>query len=283
MLHELYQLYLKCFPDYPVREPLFLSQLAPEKAHILIERQDGKLIGFSMIHDQSIALLCVDEDHRGRGVGTRLLEQSEAWIFTKADRVILGRGRYYLLQGVPDDKNSAVGFFQGRGFSAGWTSVNMCLPLADFHVDRLQIPPCPQDISFRFISEGEYPRLLEAVSDAQADWLDIFKDCCDPVLIAESGGEILGFEILSPNGGLFGLDKTASIGCVGVVHKARDRGVGRQMVAKGAAWLKRRGCQWVELRYVYLVDWYKKLGFEVLRHQWMGEKSRPAAWKQPKE
>ena len=41
----------------------------------------------------------------------------------------------------------------------------------------------------------------------------------------------------------------------------------------GAEWLKSRGCTGVELRYVELVNWYRRIGFTVTRRQWMGEKA----------
>lgn len=51
---------------------------------------------------------------------------------------------------------------------------------------------------FRFAKEGEKEAVLKAVDDAQAGWHCIFENCADPVFVAEWGGEIAGFEILSP-------------------------------------------------------------------------------------
>lgn len=275
MNSEIYDLYTKCFPNYPIKESLFILLLAPEKAHIICKRVGNKLIGFSMIHGNSISLLCVDEHYRNNDIGTELLKLSEKFISnTRADKIILGRGRYYLLQGVPHDDNSVVPFFEHRGYLALWTSVNMCLSLNSFQVDNIIIPPCPGNVKFRFISRDKMHQLLNAVEDAESGWLGIFQDCADPIFIAESNGIILGFEILSPYGGrfIFSTEQVGCVGCVGVINKARNKGIGRQMVVKGIEWLKNQGCTSVELRYVELVDWYKKIGFEIIRHQWMGEK-----------
>lgn len=272
---KIYDLYIRCFPEYPVKKELFMSLLEPEKAVIFTEYDGEKLTGFSMIHSNSIALLCVDDIRRRKGIGGKLLAKSEEYIQnTNAEKIILGRGSRYLLQGVPDDKYSSVDFFRKRGYTAGWTSVNMSLPLADFNAEKPDIPPCPDYVNFRFTTEADLSALLIAVSDAKPDWLDIFKTCADPVFIAEYEGKILGFEILSPDGGRFvsGKEKAGCVGCVGVINEAREKGIGRQMVVRGIEWLKGRGCTSIELRYVHLVDWYKKIGFEVIRHQWMGEK-----------
>ena len=64
-----------------------------------------------------------------------------------------------------------------------------------------------------------------------------------------------------------------SISCVGVVKEAREQGIGMQMVLEGIKWLQRQGSGSVELLYVALVDWYRKLGFQVNQRQWMGQKA----------
>ena len=281
MFEELYHLYLRCFPEYPITLNLFLDLLKPQEAYIIQKREQTQLTGFAMIHANSITLLCVDKPYRGKGIGSKLLKESEAYIAKSgADNIILGRGRHYLLQGVPADKYNHVSFFETRGYTAQWSSVNMSLSLEHFDRQSLRIPPCPEEIHFRFLRPEELPKLLIAVKNAQANWVRIFENCSDPILIAESKGQILGFEILDPNGGRFvplasddqPANRVGSVGCVGVIHAAREKGIGLQMVAGGLEWLKRQGCSSVELRYVELVEWYGKLGFEMARHQWMGEK-----------
>jgi GNAT superfamily N-acetyltransferase len=115
--------------------------------------------------------------------------------------------------------------------------------------------------------------LLLAVDNAEPGWHGIFETCTDPVLLAIDSGtdRITGFEILSKDVGRF-LKGAGCIGCVGVIQSARDKGIGRRMVAKGIDWLKSQRSPCIELRYVELVDWYKVLGFQVVGWQWMGEK-----------
>ena len=117
---------------------------------------------------------------------------------------------------------------------------------------------------------------MQAVQDAHSAWRQVYQSCTDPILVAELNGKIAGFEILAPDGGRFAdkNEKVGAIGCVGVVHNYRRKGIGLQMVAEGASWLKEQNCSSIELRYVELVEWYEKLGFRVARRQWMGEKSR---------
>ena len=125
-LEELYQLYLECFPQYPIKEAWFFDLLKPEKATLLQERREGELAGFSLIHGNAIALLCVKASCRRQGIGSKLLALSEEHIARQEEtRVILGQTRWYLLQGVPLENPEAVPFFEHRGYTAAWTSVNM--------------------------------------------------------------------------------------------------------------------------------------------------------------
>lgn len=275
MYHELYELYLRCFPEYPAAEEVFCQQLAPKAAHIISERKNGKLVGFAMVHGGSIPLLCVDGEARKQGIGSQLLEEAEAYIRSLGEeKVTLGCGAHYLLQGAPATEEN-IRFFEKRGYSAGWTSVNMELSLEGFSLESLRIPPAPEGLAYRFAEPVDMPALLAAVKDAEPSWTGIFETCIDPIFLAELDGQIAGFEILTANGGRFLRpgQQVGCVGCVGVVPTMRERGIGMAMVAQGIQWLKEQGCTLIELRYVWLTGWYGKLGFQTAAKQWMGEKS----------
>jgi ribosomal protein S18 acetylase RimI-like enzyme len=275
MFTDIFNLYNNSLPAYKMTEEVWHDWLKPEKAKIIRAYESAETIGFSLIHGSSVALLCVAEEYRGRGHGSRLLKESEEHIKSSgADKIILGQGRHYILQGVPAGNPSAVSFFEKRGYSAEWTSVNMDIRLAEFDSAALNLPPLPEGVSFRMAEEKDKSALLAAVEDADSEWVHIFEDVGDPVMLAVKDGEIVGFQILASEGARFftGDEKRGCIGCVGVINKARELGIGRRMVAEGMNLLKKQGCASVELRYVEIVDWYKKLGFYVVAEQWMGEK-----------
>lgn len=272
-MNEYYELYMRCFSDYPTAPETFSRQLRPDLGHIVERREDGELAGFAIVHEGSIPVLCVGEKYRGRGTGSALLEESEEYLrSTGIGRVSIGRGPHYILQGVPE--GPAVDFFKRRGYSAEWTSINMELSLAGFDTGRPDIPPAPDGLEYRFAESSDLPALLEAVKAAEPGWPGIFEDCSDPILLAELDGKIAGFEILCSDGGYFTRpgQRVGSIGCVGVVPDMRERGIGLDMVARGCSWLKGRGCTQIELRYTWLESWYGRLGFKTVSRQWMGEK-----------
>ena len=272
---ELYELYTRCLPAYPTSGELFQSQLRPDLARTVTRREGGRLIGCALVHGGSIALLCVDEAFRGRGIGSWLLAECEEHIRgAGGEHVVLGSGSpHYILQGVP--KGPAVEFFEKRGYTADWTSINMELDLTIFNRASLAIPPAPEGLRYRFAEQADRTALLKAVEAAEEGWVDIFAQCADPILLAELDGGIAGFEILTTGGGYFARPgaRVGCVGCVGVVPERRERGIGMAMVAEGIQWLKERGCTQVELRYTWLEGWYGKLGFRTVSRQWMGEKT----------
>jgi len=274
MTDNLYNLYLKCFPDYLCSKNTFETFLKPQHAVKFTEYDNDKLIAYTIVWGNSISLLCVDPEYQNKDIGTRLLQEAESHIQkNNPSKILLGRGSHYLLQGVPESNTVAVHFFEKCGYTASWTSVNMKLDLKNFYYNSLKIPVLSSDISFRYAEPSDMNALLASVDNTQHEWHNIFTTCTDPVLLAvESVSNcIVGFEILSFNGGRF-IKNADCIGYVGAITSARNKGIGCQMVAKGAEIFKSHGLKSIELRYVALVDWYKALGFEITNSQWMGEK-----------
>lgn len=274
-MHALYTLYSRCFPRYPVSAQLFEDLLQPNKAHIIRKHDGNQLIGFALVHKRSIALLCVEEGYRNQGIGSALLQKAEQHISRQGEEIVLlGRGKHYLLQGVPEDDEHIIRFFEKRGYTASRKSTNMSLSLADFSLASLQLPPSPPDISFRFATCADTVALHAAIEQVKPNWRSAFENCTDPILLAIRNEEIIGFEVLSPWGGRFTAadEKVGTIGCVGIIPEQRKAGIGRHMVAQGLHYLQSQQCTRCELRFVEIAPWYEKLGFKSIHPQWMGEK-----------
>lgn len=272
----LYALYGECFPCYPLSREWFFSLLALEQGKVFTRWEGGALAGAAVLHGNSLPLLCVGENFRGRGLGSQLLAQAEEHTKSQGhSQVVLGQGPHYLFQGVPEENPGAVEFFQKRGYQAAWSSVNMRLDLAGYDPGQVDIPPVPEDVAFRLLETGEEPALLAAVEDAQPAWLEFYQGCPSPILVAAEQGQLVGFAMVPPEGGRFlgDVEKPGSLECVGVVKSHRNRGIGMGMVLAGIRWLKEQGCGSIELRYVALEDWYEKVGFCTFQRMWMGEKN----------
>lgn len=274
-LRDLYEIYCEAMPRYPLTFSRFDDMISKDGSHLFTAENADKVIGFCVVSGNNIVLLCVKKEYRHSNYGKHLLIMAEGFISASYDEVILGGGG--LFQGVPcdNDEESSVPFFEKRGYSADFTSVNMGLELNEKAVEKLKEAPRPDGITYRFADDNDREKLLAAVKDAQEDWLPIFEENKDaPVLLAVCGDEIAGFEMVEEDGGMFFSDneKHSMIGCVGVTHKYRRRGIGLAMTAEGSLSLYEKNCKDIQLLYVERVAWYNKLGYEVTSRQWMGRK-----------
>ena len=274
-IRDLYEIYCEAMPRYPLTFSRFDDMISKDGSHLFTAENADKVIGFCVVSGNNIVLLCVKKEYRHSNYGKHLLIMAEGFISASYDEVILGGGG--LFQGVPcdNDEESSVPFFEKRGYSADFTSVNMGLELNEKAVEKLKEAPRPDGITYRFADDSDREKLLAAVKDAQEDWLPIFEENKDaPVLLAVCGDEIAGFEMVEEDGGMFFSDneKHSMIGCVGVTHKYRRRGIGLAMTAEGSLSLYEKNCKDIQLLYVERVAWYNKLGYEVTSRQWMGRK-----------
>lgn len=274
-LRDLYEIYCEAMPRYPLTFSRFDDMISKDGSHLFTAENADKVIGFCVVSGNNIVLLCVKKEYRHSNYGKHLLIMAEGFISASYDEVILGGGG--LFQGVPcdNDEESSVPFFEKRGYSADFTSVNMGLELNEKAVEKLKETPRPDGITYRFADDTDREKLLAAVKDAQEDWLPIFEENKNaPVLLAVCGDEIAGFEMVEEDGGMFFSDneKHSMIGCVGVTHKYRRRGIGLAMTAEGSLSLYEKNCKDIQLLYVERVAWYSKLGYEVTSRQWMGRK-----------
>ncbi len=272
---SVYSLFRRCFPSYPIEEETLSGVLGLSEATILRRFRGERCIGCAVLWENSVSLLMVAPEEQGRGVGSSLLLEAEQRIRESgADTAVLGAGSRYLFQGVPLDLPYMPGFFEKRGFRAEWNSVNMRLPLKEFSMERQKLPPVSGEIEFRFAAPSEQEALLTAVEATEPSWLTFFADSLSDVWVAVLPEGIAGFVITETEGGRFPVPgvRVGSIGCVGVVPWARERGIGRRLVASAAEWLKRQGCDYAEALYIELEEWYRAIGFETVSRQWMGEK-----------
>ncbi|MCL2521544.1 MAG: GNAT family N-acetyltransferase [Erysipelotrichales bacterium] len=267
----IYDIYLQSLPDYYITKENFNQSLKPEKAKTFFAYDKEKIVGFTLVHKNHLTLICVLPAYQRQKYGTKMLKKAEEFILESGySKINLGGGPASIFQGATINSKP---FFESFGYKANWTSVNMMLAIKDFSLKNVNIPAVETNISFRLAKETDKIELLKAVNDADSSWLEIFKNCTEPVLLAiEDNKKIVGFEIFSNARFKQGYQKASALGCVGVIQSARQKGIGRRMVLEGIIRLKEQGVEAIELLYVALVDWYGRLGFKVVSEQWMAEK-----------
>ncbi len=297
---EIYPLFRKCFP-YVVRDEETVLRLVGNKENHVIEKRnaDGSLIGVSVIHKNTILLLCVEEGCRNQGIGTWLLEQSEQHIKEAGyDEVVIGVGDDYITPGVPTSKKYAPAelerleegvndtgssFFEKRGYrhSQEDNCFDMKFPLREFDKNEHSVGDVIDGITYRFATKKDLQKITECTDAACQDFTQWYQDdylypgaedagLQSRVLLALSGEQVVGTLMVEPGeeGG------QGSIGCTAVHPDFRGRHIARTMVVLGTKHLKEVGMQEAYLSYTYsgLERMYGYSGYKIFVYFMMARK-----------
>ena len=229
----------------------------------------GELIGYGIRAKQGerhAAEFLIDPDHRGQGLGERLLttilaEQPEAWCWSHGDHPAAAR------------------LADKHGLSRDRVLYQMRTD-ADLGPDDLPATRTPEGVKIRSFAPGDEDGWL-SVNNAAFDWhpeqgsqtradIDaiVTADDFDPesVVIAERDGEIIGFHQIK-------LTDTQTEGRLGEVYvvgvdpHVHAKGVGRALTVEGMRRMLAAGARIIEL-YVEsdnapALNLYERLGFHV--------------------
>lgn len=268
-----YEIFRKCFPGLSMSEETFNELTEIDKCTVFTMKTGGEIVGFSMVKENEIRLICVLPECQRQGMGRALLTIAEGAASNYGDEALAGSPRSRLFIGVPEE---AVGFFERFGYRFGGTVAEMSGDTA--LLKEAEFEP-REDIRFEFCKIDE--KLINAVREVEEDWAKYF-ECGDEVFCAVysggGGGGIASFCIVEEDVTCLlsnGRDKVGSIGCVGTVPKFRRRGIGLKMVSLAAEELKKRRCDKIFIHYTHVYDWYARLGFESFLRLRMGAKNLP--------
>ena len=279
MKTKAYNIFCKCFPLLPMEEEMFLKLLDIDSCKLIPYYEHEVLAGYGVVKGNCIRLLCVAPDYRGRGIGSKLMKKCEQYIAENGfDKAVLGdKGSEFFIGAVtPENQWNDMRnrFFEREGYSASNGCLEMKMNLADFDYCKLEIPACPDDVTFGYLDKDKKAELIEAVEKVSPDWAEYFT-MESPVFAAEKDGKIAGFCIVDENADTIistGENNVGMIGCVGVIPEMRRNGIGLRMVAKAMDDIKGKGCDDVFIHFTYLDWWYGRLGFKTFLHYWFGEK-----------
>lgn len=278
---EIFDLYKKCLP-FIIREESKVKEIIADKEnHIISHRVGNKLVGVSVINGNTIYLLCVKKDSRSKGVGKKLLKESENYIKLKGfDKIKLGAGKDYIMPGVPMKEN-AHEFFKKYGYIHSWEKTgcfDMSMNLKDFVWNKAKIGDTIDGITYRFATKEDIPQISECVADAQKDFVQYYqeekhytKNTNVPVIIALDKNKVVGALIVSIE--TEGKD-LGSVGCTATIHSHRGKGIATNMVCLGTKYLKEIGLGKAFLGYTYtdIVKMYARAGYQVCMEYFMAEK-----------
>ena len=90
-----------------VREDATVRNILENKECKVIEKRNGQnvLIGSDVVHNNTILMLCVDQEYRNKGIGSELLSKAEQAVRDAGfEEVTVGAGYDYLMPCVPTSK-----------------------------------------------------------------------------------------------------------------------------------------------------------------------------------
>ena len=297
---QLTQLFRRNFPA-AVREDSVVHRIfSHPDIQVFHHTVNGCMAAAVVIWEDTICMLAVNEDHRGQGIGSRLLLQAEEYIRLQGyTRVRIGVGKDYLTPGVPvrtmpfveapkEEKlhpsltDEAWQFFLRRGYFNSWDDCNcfdMAMDMADYPQYPHKIGDAINGITYRWAFADDLPGICECTDAAEEGFTPLYRAsklyaASSPhrVLLAEQDGRICG--ILQV---LFGVEAPdlGSIGCTAVHPDFQGRHIALNLVMLGTKALKAAGLPRAYLGYTYsgLEHLYGKAGYRICCYYAMAEKS----------
>ncbi|TFB24415.1 GNAT family N-acetyltransferase [Filobacillus milosensis] len=283
---------------FPMTEKLFIQNslndynLDPDASIVI---KDGELIvGFIIAkhyqesidfgipsHIANIQVLLVDKEYRQQGIGKNLLNKCLDTLSKKGKKEVrLGRDTWHYFPGVPVEYEDTRSWFEKQGFSRGrYIDTDMSRSFSkDEPFEQLQNP----DADFSILKPEDQDELCEFMkANFPGRWdYEVNK-------YFELGGTGRDFVVLRIDGAIQGFcrmndevtpfigcnvnwagvfdGKVGGIGPLGVNKDVRGNGLGLDVVKAGMNTLRERGIDHIIIDWTGLVDFYKKVGFDVFK------------------
>ena len=285
-MREVYKLFRETLP-YIVRDEETVLRIIENPDNKIIEErnEEQKLIGVSVIHKNTILLLCVEEKYRNQGLGSRLLKKSEEAIKDAGySEVIVGAGDDYLAPAENEQLDERVNeiasrFFEKRGYQHSWdcNCFDMKFPLCEFSKNEHSVGEVIDGIQYRFATIEDLADVCECTNAACEEFTGWYRNeflytenDSSRVLVATDGERVVGTLIVDREA------KTGlgSVGCTTVHPGFQGRHIAVNMVTLGTKYLKDVGMKEAYLSYTYsgLDHLYGYAGYKIFVYFMMAKK-----------
>ena len=282
---------------WPLSVTHFRQTLASPEARHFIAKEDGQVVGLlaglkrygEEAEKAHITALLVAPNWQRRGIGTALyntaLEQFKA---EGVRHIQVGGGWPRFWPGVPANLPAGLAFFQEQGWNFDHTVYDIVQDLR-----RYKTPPyihsrmVKEQVSFEVATHETIDEVLAFEMREFPGWVDHFQrvagvgDYSDIVMARDITGEVVAalatYSKLSHPSRCDVLWQpllnryTGAIGSVGVAEVERGRGIGLGLVAWASELLRDQGLASCYIDWVFLTEFYAKLGYEKWRVYQMGE------------
>ncbi len=231
--------------------PYDLAAVAEEKCfgagiagtpRVRVVERDGRLAGAAVTCGTYLRILAVDRDARRQGIGTALLEDSQA-------TVIAAEAGNYFTPGIVTTDEGARSFFRARGFTETAETNNLEVPLTTDNRQPTTVSrPTHADANrvLAFI-EREFGRIwrFEAAKAFERETPTAF--------VAMDGDDLAGFAVHDVNNRGLGF-----FGPTGVAKSRRGRGLGCQLLLASLDDLHALGYSRAVIPWTDALEFYRK-------------------------
>ncbi|MDE7299035.1 MAG: GNAT family N-acetyltransferase [Lachnospiraceae bacterium] len=314
LVQELFEIFKRNFP-FVVRDRETALEILNHEGNTTLEERDEQdaLIGAAVVNRSTILMLCVDEKHRRRGIGSRLLARAEEAIRAGGfEQINVGNGFNYLAPGVPTAKRyfeaeneklypgldeTASDFFTKRGYVHSWecNCFDMRFPLSEFEKSRVGknidskqpgfegnkdgFGYCIDGITYRLATLSDRDAVCACTDDAYQEFTEYYR--ADAPYCEGNGTRVL---IAVSEGEVVGTlfigvedekESLGSVGCTTVRPSWRGRHIAVNLVAIGTKYLKDIGLREAYLSYTYtgLDHMYGYAGYKICVYFMMAVKN----------
>ena len=278
-LNTIHKLYNNAFDLLKISKDNFKERLLENeynKIYFLAETKN-EVIGYLIIVNNSIVLLIVDELHRNKGIGSKLLYNGESEIKEKYDQVNLIAPDFFLCGCPIDTKSSYYEWFEKRCFIYEWTPLDMIVNLDNFEYRDEDYSCSLEDVIFKKLDKesDEMVSCCNGANSVEEGWGNYYYYDNNEGIIAVKDNKVIGGALVTASV-LFdmSLKNTGSFGVIWVLPEYEKKGIGIKLYQKGLFALKNKGCKFCHIYYTYkpLDLWYGKLGAKKYIEYWIGSK-----------
>jgi GNAT superfamily N-acetyltransferase len=194
----------------------------------------GEFEGIAVTCGQHLRILAVAREHRGRGIGTELLNDSAA-------PVIAAEPGNYFTPGIVDSDRATLAFLQKRGYRETARTQNLIVDDLPESTPAGVYRANDRELALDFVERQFGPIWRFEASRGMT------------IFYAADAGEIVGFSTHEANNRGLGF-----FGPTGVAPSMRGRGIGRALLLASLADLRRAGYRRAVIPWTDAVDFYRK-------------------------
>ena len=221
-----------------------------------------------------IQVLLVDSAHRGKGIGTTLLERAEADLKGNGvEEMQLGGDPFHYFSGIPDQYKDAQKWAEKHGYTKRVDTYDLIN-----HLDKKYDLPVDNSVAFSILKKEEEADLISFLERCfPGRWvyetMKYFEMNGDgrEFVVVKKKGQIIGFCRINDSHSPFIAQnvywsplfeqEVGGIGPLGIDANEQKQGYGLAIVQAAMAYLQQRNIETIIIDWTILVDFYKKLDF----------------------